>query len=151
LPLDASFENHGVNTETFNVTVYVNTTIIQTKTLTLASGNYTTVNFTWNTSGFAYGNYTINAYAWPVPGEIDTADNNFTDGWVIVAMVGDITGPDSWPDGKCDMRDIGYVARRFMVTPTDPLWDPNADINDDLKIDMKDIGTVARHFGDHYP
>ena len=42
------------------------------------------------------------------------------------------------------------VARRFMSAPGDPLWDPNADINDDGRIDMIDIGTVARHFGEHY-
>jgi hypothetical protein len=54
-------------------------------------------------------------------------------------------------NGKVDMKDIGYVARRFMCTPTDPLWDPIADINSDGKIDMSDIGTVARHFGEVAP
>lgn len=49
------------------------------------------------------------------------------------------------------MRDIGYVARRFMCVPGDPLWDSDADINGDRKINMIDIGTVARHFGEHYP
>jgi hypothetical protein len=52
---------------------------------------------------------------------------------------------------RVDMKDIGYVAKRFMCTPLDSLWDPNADINGDNKIDMKDISTVARHFGEHYP
>jgi hypothetical protein len=61
-----------------------------------------------------------------------------------VSLVGDINS-----DGKVDMKDIGYVARRFMCRPGDPLWDPIADINSDGKIDMKDIGTVARHFGEH--
>jgi hypothetical protein len=41
---------------------------------------------------FARGNYTISAYAKPVPGETDTADNNFTGGWVIVSIKG---GSDS--------------------------------------------------------
>jgi hypothetical protein len=48
------------------------------------------------------------------------------------------------------MKDIGYVARRFMCTPSDPLWDPIPDINGDDKIDMKDISTIARHFMEHY-
>jgi hypothetical protein len=142
--------NYGNNTEHSNVTIYASTTVIHTyENIPLISRNFTTITFTWNTSGFDYGNYTLSAFAWPVPGETSTADNNFTGGWIIVAMVGDITGPDGWPDGKCDMRDIGYAARRFMITPTHPLWDPNADINNDLKIDMKDIGTVAKHFGEH--
>ncbi len=61
-------------------------------------------------------------------------------------MIGDITGPNGWPDGKVDMRDISSVARRFQARPGDILWDPNADINSDGKIDMVDIGTVAKHF-----
>jgi hypothetical protein len=52
-------------------------------------------------------------------------------------------------DGKIDMKDISYVARRFACLPSDPLWDSAADINGDGKIDMKDISTIARHFGEH--
>jgi hypothetical protein len=121
--------------------------IIGTQTVTLESGASTTLTFTWNTTGFAKGNYTIWAYAWPVPGEIDTADNTLTDGWVIVSVVGDITGPTGWPDGKVDMRDVGSVARAFGSYIGHPLYNPNYDIIYDGKIDMKDIGTVARNFG----
>jgi uncharacterized repeat protein (TIGR01451 family) len=151
LNIDVVVANKGYYPEAFNVTLYVDTTAIQTENVTLLGRNNATIVFLWNTTGFAKGNYTLNAYVWPVIGETNTADNNFTDGWTIVAMVGDITGPDGWPDGKVDMRDIGHVARRFMCLPSDELWDPNADINNDLKIDMKDIGTVARHFMEHYP
>jgi hypothetical protein len=143
--------NGGELTETFNVTAYANATIIASQNVTLSTTGFATITLTWNTTGIAYGNYTISAYAQPVIGETNIADNNFTGGWVIVSLVGDITGPDGWPDGKCDMRDIGYVARRFMCKPGDPLWDPNADIDDNSKVDMKDIGTVARHFGETSP
>jgi parallel beta-helix repeat protein len=78
MDVSATVENQGVSKETFNVTVYANTTIIETRKLTLASGNSTTLTFTWNTAGFAKGNYTISAYAWPVLGETDTNDNNMT-------------------------------------------------------------------------
>ncbi|MCJ7770287.1 hypothetical protein MUP37_01785, partial [Candidatus Bathyarchaeota archaeon] len=61
-----------------------------------------------------------------------------------VNIMGDVNG-----DLKVDMKDVSYVARRFMCLPGDPLWDPTADINADSKIDMKDISTVARHFGEH--
>ncbi len=57
--------------------------------------------------------------------------------------VGDINA-----DGKVDMKDVGYVARRFMCVLGDPLWDVNADFNSDERIDMVDIGTVAQHFGE---
>ena len=51
-------------------------------------------------------------------------------------------------DGVVDIKDIDYVARRFGITPSDPLWNPIADINKDNKLDMKDIALVARHFGE---
>ena len=51
-------------------------------------------------------------------------------------------------DGKVNMVDIGFVARRFGCTPTNPLWSFYADINEDKKIDMQDIGIVARKFGE---
>lgn len=90
--INVTVENQGEVAESFNVTTYANTTLIETIEVTLPSGNFTTITFRWNTTDFAKGNYTISAYAEPVPGETDTADNNFTDGWIIVAMVGDITG-----------------------------------------------------------
>jgi len=34
------------------------------------------------------------AYAWPVPGETDTADNTFTDGTVHVGLIGDVNGDE---------------------------------------------------------
>jgi hypothetical protein len=34
-----------------------------------------------------------------------------------------------------------------MLSPEDPLWDSNTDMNADGKIDMRDIDAVARQFG----
>lgn len=48
---------------------------------------------------------------------------------------------------KIDVKDVAYVAKRFGVSPPAPLWDPNADINNDGKIDTKDVAMVARYFG----
>lgn len=62
---------------------------------------------------------------------------------ITASLFGDIND-----DSVVDMKDIGYVARRFGINATSPLWDANADIISDGKIDMKDIGTVARHFGE---
>jgi hypothetical protein len=60
----------------------------------------------------------------------------------------DITGLQGVPDGRVDLRDVSYVARRFMSTPNDPSWDSRADLNVDDKIDMQDVATVARNFGE---
>jgi len=172
-PFKVTVENQGYSTETFNVTAYADkdTTIIGdeitigTKSVTLSSGNSTTITFLWNTTGVTKGNYTKSAYAWPVPGEADLADNRYVDGWIIVSMVGDLTGPAGYPDGKVDMRDVYPVAKGFgakhITNPNDPRYcqywhttpcgscphTPNADINADGTIDMKDVYAVAKNFG----
>jgi len=71
--------------------------------------------------------------------------------WAIVAMVGDVTGPNGWPDGKCDIRDVAAVAKLFGVSYPDPDYEPNYDVVYDLKIDIKDVATVAKHFGETDP
>jgi hypothetical protein len=120
--------------------------IIGTQTVTLESGASTTLTFTWNTTGFAKGNYTLWAYAWPVLGETDTADNTFVDGWVVVAMPGDINA-----DGIVDIFDCVRIALAFSATPHDPNWDPNADIDNSNLIDIFDLVIVAIHFAETDP
>jgi hypothetical protein len=134
-------------------------TEIASQTANLGSGASATITFAWNTSGFAKGNYSISAYAWPVPGETSTADNNFTGGWVVVSMVGDLTGgtPNVWdfvPDGKVAGVDISVVSRCFGSWPDaqPPMrWEPNCDINNNGQVDGSDVATVARHFGESSP
>ena len=147
--ITATAANFGGNAETFNVTVYANSSYISSANVTLSSGNSANVTFTWNTTGFAYGNYTISAYAWPVPGETNTANNNCTGGWVIVSLIGDVTGPSGWPDGQVSMRDVAVIARAFGSTPGSSNWNPNADLNNDGTVNMRDIALVARNFGQH--
>jgi len=89
--INVTVANQGDFTETFMVTAYANTTIIETREVTLTSRNSTKITFTWDTYDFALGNYTISAYAWPIPGEIDTTNNRKEDGTVqIVVPVGGI-------------------------------------------------------------
>ena len=132
----------GNYTETFNVTVYANSTIIASENVTLSSGNSMNVTFTWNTTSFAYGNYTVSAYAWPVPGETNTANNSFTDGSVIVSIPGDLNG-----DFTVNISDLAIVAHAFGSNPSSANWNPNADIENDGMVSMPDVAIVARHFG----
>lgn len=157
LEINVTVENQGVYHEVFNVTVYANTTMIKIKEIILANGTSTVITFLWNTTGFAKGNYTISAYVTALPGEIDTADNNSTDGWIVVAMVGDITGPEGYPDGKCDIRDIATVAMLYGIDYPDPRYNANCDLTGptpglaDGKIDIWDIGILAKNFGEIDP
>jgi parallel beta-helix repeat protein len=86
-----SVANTGDFVETFNVTVYANmtdtgnvTTIRTFPNVTLDSLDPMLPIFMWNTSGFDIGNYTISAYAMPVQGEMNIADNTFVDGTVEI-------------------------------------------------------------------
>jgi hypothetical protein len=148
LNITVTTANFGDLPETFNVTVYANTTIVGTQTVNnLHNGTTTQLNFSWNTTGFAKGNYTISAYAQPVPGETNTGDNNLTNSTAIMIVV--LPGDLMPPFGSVDMKDIAYVAKRFGTDPSKPLWDPNADINGDGKVDMRDVAIVAKYFGKH--
>ena len=146
--------NYGAYTVTTNLTVYADTTIMTSQNVTMTSKNCAIIFFTWSTINIGKGNYTITANATTVPGEIDISDNAHTV-WIIVAMIGDITGQDGWPDGECDMRDVGLVARHFGQNS--PPASANCDLTGpttgvpDGTIDMRDVGLVARHFGETDP
>jgi hypothetical protein len=146
LNMSVTAADPGNYAETFNVTVYANATYVASQNVTLNSGDFATLAFTWNTTGFAKGNYTISAYAWPVAGETDTANNNFTDSSVYVSMVGDLNC-----DGKCDGRDITIVAKCFGSMLGEPRYNSNCDILNRGRIDGRDITIVAKNFGKHDP
>ena len=142
LSINITAKKYGSFSETFDITAYVNTTAIETIKITLVSGNSTTITFTWNTASFAKGNYAISAYAWPVPGETDTADNTKVDGWVFVTLPGDVDG-----DRDVDVYDIVLMASIYGVSKPDPLYDPNCDIDGDGDVDIYDIVAAAGNYG----
>ena len=120
---------------------------IQTQMLSnIPLGMSTTLTFTWNTTGFAYGNYTISAYALPVSGETDTLDNTFVDGWALLTLPGDING-----DKKVNILDAILLSNSFNTKPGDAAWNPNADINGDLKVNILDAIILAGHFNQKWP
>jgi hypothetical protein len=151
LNINVTIANQGDYTETSNATAYANTTIIASQNVTLTAGNSTTVTFTWNTTGFAYGNYTLSAYALPVPGETDTTDNNYTSSIPVhVGVPGDISGPTQGVyDGTTNMRDVQYLILLFNTNPSSPNWKPNADINNDGTVNMRDIQIAILNFNKH--
>jgi hypothetical protein len=141
LHMNVTVINRSVDSDTFNVTAYANDTIIETRAVTLASGNSTILTFTWNTSGFAKGNYTISAYAWPVEGETNTEDNRLTSGQVRVVTPGNVNG-----DEIVNMQDIYMLILQFLHEPGDSCCSANCDIDSDGLINMKDIYIAIIHF-----
>jgi len=142
IPINVTIKNRGDFTEAFNVTAYANTTVIQTKTITLTSGNSTIITFLWNTTTFAKGNYTMVAVAWPVTDEINTTDNTLADGWVFVTIPGDVDG-----DRDVDIHDIIRMTDAYSVSRLDPQFDPHCDIDVDGDIDIFDIVTATGNYG----
>jgi len=85
LLINVTVANQGNMSETFNVTVYYDSSVVgMKKDISLASGANNTVSFNWNTTGVPGGNYTIKAVASIVAGETDTADNEGIGDKVIV-------------------------------------------------------------------
>jgi hypothetical protein len=136
--INVTVSNQALNYETFHIIIYANTTTIKTQTITLTSGNSTTITITWNTSGFAKGNYTISAYAWPVLGEEYKADNALVDGWIVVTIAGDVDG-----SFLVDGGDLGLLGLAWYSKPGDLNWNPNADINGDGLVDGGDLGLLG--------
>jgi len=146
-------ENQGDLAETFNVSVYYNDNLIETKEITnLPSKENKTLIFTWNTTGVQPCiNYTIKAKAEVLQYETDTADNELIDGKVKIKMMGDING-----DGQVDIFDVRIVGKAFgsaaVDDPTTPWdetenWNPDLDFNFDGKIDIFDLRMVAKEYG----
>jgi len=155
LILNVTGENWGFENVTFTVTAYANTTPIGSENITVLGwiGNSTTAFFTWNTTSFNKGNYRISASPTLPEGETGYI-MNFTDGWITVAMVGDITGLTTGiPDGKVDIRDLAVLVKNFGVY----WWEPSYNINYDLtgftlgvpdgKTDIKDLALAAKNYG----
>jgi len=135
-------KDYGVFSETFNTTVYANTTAIYMQTVSLQSAASATLSFNWDTSSFMKSNYTLSAYAWPVLGETGVANNNFTGGVVTISIPGDVNG-----DLTVDIYDALSLAGAFNVIPKSSSWNPNADINNDNTVDIYDAIILASNYG----
>jgi parallel beta-helix repeat protein len=133
--------------ETFTVSAKYNSTIIGTQQVTsLAKGATQVLTFNWNTAGFAAANYTISASASTVTNELNTSNNNLSDGTVKItkaAYLGDING-----DGKVDLADLKLLQQAFGSTPTSPNWNNgSADLNKDGVVNALDLEMLSQNFG----
>jgi nitrous oxidase accessory protein len=83
--INVTVANKGNMSETFNVIVYYNSSVVGTKNvISLASEANETLIFNWNTMGVPGGNYTTKAVASIVAGETYTLDNECTGDKVTV-------------------------------------------------------------------
>ena len=151
LEIDVTVANRGDREETFDVTIYANTTSIATQSVTLTSGNSTTLTFAWDATGFACGNYTISASATPLPGETDTANNNLAEGWIVVTIPGDVDGDFENGHYDVDLYDVVKLLACYGAKQGDPNFNPNCDIDNDGKISVFDAVILLYNYGREDP
>jgi hypothetical protein len=148
-PMDLSVivANQGGYTEAFNVTAYAKATVMGVGEVTALPAAYSTqLILEWNTTGLSYGNYSLFVYAWPVPNETSTDNNNCTGDWVIVTIPGDING-----DFKATLADLVALAHAYGSKPADSNWNSSADIDGNGTVGLSDLVALAQHYGQHYP
>ena len=168
MPVVALVWNNGTKTETFEVSIFYDTTLIGTSTVTLNAGADTPVSFTWNLGVLPDGVYTISANASVLPGETDTLDNYFLGGEVRKAFDGDVTADgivdaydlfdlskaygsttllgDINSDGIVDETDLGLLWIAYGSNSGDPDWNPYADLDNDGDVDVWDFDDLAYYF-----
>jgi hypothetical protein len=136
--------NEGGTTETFDVSTYYDDTLIGTQTVTdLNPDANATLTFSWNTTGLPlYVNYTIKAHAHEVIGEINTGNNIYLGGKVIITMFGDTN-----KDKKGDILDVAEAAKAFGSYIGHKRWNPNVDLDNNNRISVIDIVLIAMNFG----
>jgi len=143
--INVTVANLGDVIETFNVSLFANSSLVGIQTLTLDNGKCTNLTFTWNTTGvqapFWPCNCSIQAEASPVSNETNP-ENNIGTCCVKISIKGDIDG-----NGKVNIIDISKAATAFAAKPGDKNWNADADINEDQKISIVDISMIAKEFG----
>ena len=122
-------KNLGNISETFDVKAYYDDNLIGVVTVTdLAPNEELDLIIPWDTSGVEEGTYTISAEAVAVPYEIDTSNNVYVDGTVLIltvvrdVAVTDVTVEQDWAyqgwlvQINVTVENLGEVAETFNVT-----------------------------------
>jgi hypothetical protein len=143
--LNVTVKNEGSSTETFNLTVYANTTAIATVTnTTLLPGNSTLISLTWNTNGFAKANYTIMAC-------VTSGDAWAAGGWILVTIPGDVDGDLENGHYDVDLFDAVKLLACYGAKEGEPNFDPNCDIDNDGRVFLFDAVILLSRYGQKYP
>jgi subtilisin family serine protease len=141
--ITVTVKNKGLNTESFNVTTFYNSSIIGKQTLNLGTQATTNITFRWSTSGIAASHYALKAQASNVPNEYNTTNNIlFYTGTIQIKIPGDING-----DMTVNNADLTMLQQAYDAIPISPNWNPNADLNKDGKIDASDLNILSRNYG----
>jgi hypothetical protein len=156
--LEVGVQNNGEAREPLvEVRCYINSSLVGSRVIALAYGQYYSLVFEWNTEPRQKrGIYVVSADVIPVPGETNVGNNVLVGDAFEVRIRGDIVGMYGdevlpIPDGHVDIDDFLIPIIYFGdVGPNwpHPEWDPVADVTENLRVDLDDIMTVGVHHGE---
>jgi len=148
--IDVTVANQGFMPETFDASVYYDTNLIETKTdITIPELTSQKLTFTWNTASVHWGVYSISANVSEVPDEINTANNNLTDGTVGVALhnikVSSLSAPTSAVVGtKVEIEAVLKNEGRQTATFTVSFYNDTTLIKNQTVEDLAPSATTSR-------
>jgi parallel beta-helix repeat protein len=145
LSIDVIVRNVGDFPEDFDVTVDLVSGQISYLSIFgvhMESGSSGAITLTWNTATFARTTYSIRAHVSHVAYEVNTADNDYTDGEVKVTIPGDVDG--DWFVNIMDATQIGYYW--LQGVPPAP---PEVDISGDGIINIVDATVIGFNWLQH--
>jgi parallel beta-helix repeat protein len=136
-------ENRGEETKTFDVSLFYDGNVIETKSVTLNQSQKVALFFWWNTTNVVpYVNYSVWAEASMVLGETNIVNNFFVGGVIKLKMFADVNG-----DKVVNLKDIALAALAFGENAKGSRWNLQADMNRNGEIDIIDIAIIAKNFG----
>jgi parallel beta-helix repeat protein len=145
LDIDVDVWNEGDFEETFDATIDLvagQISYLSIFSVHIVSGNTMTLHFTWDTTNNAIDTYNIIAHVSHVAYEVNTADNDCTDGEVKVTIPGDVDG--DFFVNIMDATQIGYYW--LQGVPPAP---PEVDITGDGIINILDATIVGLNWLQH--
>jgi parallel beta-helix repeat protein len=130
--------NRGYENETFNVSIYANSTLVQTLAVTdLPSYVISDLTFYWNTSHLTQASYVLQVKADILPGEIEINDNTNNDSKIEAIRF----NVDFNNDGVVNVQDLRIAAIYFGYK-----GDCQYDLNFDNIVSYEDLQIIAENF-----
>jgi hypothetical protein len=130
--------NKWYENETFNVSIYANSTLIQTLTVKdLIPYGRSRLTYDWNTSDLTPANYTLQVKADILPREIEISDNTYNYSKIEVVRL----NVDFNNDGVANVLDLRKAAIYFGY-----VGDCQYDVNFDGTVSYDDLQIIAENF-----
>lgn len=141
LKVNATIQNFGTSTESFNLDLYSNATLVARQTLNLPPATVLTFALEWNTTSVLGGSYVLSVSVPVLKGELNTLNNQLDAGLIQVNFPGDTNG-----DGVVNVSDFAVVGAAFLSQPGSPSWNTAADLNNDRIVNVQDLAILGNFF-----